>query len=416
MTDVVGDAPLNTAEPEWTSRWAATMMPTYAMPSLMLTHGSGCVVKDADGNTYLDLIAGIAVSSLGHGHPAVVAAVSEQVSRLAHTSNLYAHETGIRLAERLTGLLGPDMSFEARVFWCQDGAGANETAYKLARAHGRRSGGPAKSEIIAAEGSFHGRTMGALSITGNVGKREPFTPLPGPVTFVPYGDTEALRGAIGPQTAAVFLEPIQGEAGIVPPPKGYLTWARKLCHEFGALLVIDEVQSGMGRTGEWFVSVAEGVRPDVITVAKGIAGGLPLGACIAVGESASLFRPGDHASTFGGNPVSCSAALAVIDTIEKEDLLSSVRTVGAEWDAAFGSLDHRLLSGSRGRGLWWALLLSEPRAAAVEAAARAEGFLVNCVRPDVIRLAPPLVLTAGEAAEFSEALPSILDAAMGGSR
>ncbi|MEZ5115700.1 MAG: acetylornithine transaminase [Candidatus Nanopelagicales bacterium] len=392
-------------------RWAAVMMANYGVPPLALTHGSGTQVWDADGREYVDLVAGIAVSTLGHAHPAVAAAVAEQATRLVHTSNLYVHEVGVSLAERLLGLLGA----EGRVFFSQDGATANEAAYKLARRHGRTldpDGG--RLEIVAMHGGFHGRTMGALSVTGNPPKREPFAPLPGPVTFVPYGDADALRAAVGPQTAAVFVEPVQGEGGVVPPPAGYLEQVREICDESGALMVVDEVQSGIGRTGAWFASTDQGVVPDVLTLAKGLAGGLPLGACIGVGSAGDLFRPGDHGTTFGGNPLSCAAAHAVIDTVESEGLLEHVRTLGDRWAQELAAVDHPLLAGQRGVGLWRALVLSEPKAPAVEAAAREAGFLVNAVQPDAVRLAPPLVLSDADADAFVAALPGILAAAEGG--
>ncbi|TAK71210.1 MAG: acetylornithine transaminase [Actinomycetota bacterium] len=393
------------------------MMPNYGTPPVALAAGRGCRVVDVNGREYLDLFAGIAVSSLGHAHPAIVEAVSRQVATLAHTSNLFVHEPGVALAERLVGLLDAAVpgGADARVFFCQDGTTANEAAYKLARRHGRAldpSGG--RLQIVAAERGFHGRSMGSLSITGNPPKREPFAPLPGPVTFVPYGDAAALAAAVTERTAAVFLEPTLGESGVIPPPAGYLAAARAACDATGALLVVDEVQSGIGRTGAWFASLDQGVVPDVITLAKGLAGGLPLGACLGIGAAGRLFHPGDHGSTFGGNPVSCAAALAVIDTIDRDGLLAAVRDVGQQWAAAFDSVEHPLLAGHRGSGLWRALVLRDPRSGAVEAAARAAGFLVNAVAPDAIRLAPPLVLTAAEARSFSDALPGILDAAAAG--
>jgi len=385
------------------------MMPNYPVPPMAVTHGHGCVIVDVEGREYLDLIAGIATSTLGHAHPALVSAVTAQVGKLAHTSNLLMHEPGLALAERLRGLLGPT-GVDARMFFCQDGAGANEAAYKLARIHGWRSDATgAKQRIVAAEGSFHGRTLGALSVTGSPGKRQPFEPLPGPVDFVPYGDPDALERIVGPQTSAVFLEPIQGEAGVVIPPAGYLGLARELCDRYDALLVVDEVQSGLGRTGEWFASVSAGVRPDVMTLAKGLAGGLPLGCCIGFGATAELFGPGDHGSTFGGNPVSCAAALAVIDTIENENLLSSVREIGRCWQVGFEAAQHEMLLGSRGVGAWWALRLADSSARRFENLARDEGFLVNGLGSDVVRLAPPLVLTSDEAGRFLAALPGLLD-------
>jgi acetylornithine aminotransferase len=393
---------------ELQARWAAVMLPNYGTPAYALSHGAGTRVWDVAGREYLDLLAGIATSSLGHAHPAVVRAVAEQAARLVHTSNSAIHEPGLALAERLVALLG----HPAKVFFSQDGATANEAALKLARRHGRRldpAGG--RLEVVAAEGSFHGRTMGALAVTGNPAKREPFAPLPGPVSFVPYGDAHALAGAVTERTAAVILEPVLGEGGVIVPPPGYLAAARQACDAAGALLIVDEVQSGIGRTGAWFASTAQGVRPDIVTLAKGIAGGMPLGAVLAVGQAGDLFAPGDHGSTFGGNPVSCAAALAVLDTIESEGLLAHVAAVGAVLQDALSNARHPLLTGLRGVGLWQALTLDRPVAGAVEAAARDAGFLINAVRPDTVRLAPPLILTAEEAVSFAAALPAILDAA-----
>ncbi|HST65480.1 MAG TPA: acetylornithine transaminase [Mycobacteriales bacterium] len=382
------------------ARWDAVMMPNYGTPPIALARGEGSRVQDVDGTWYLDCIAGIAVSALGHAHPALVEAVRTQVGRLAHSSNLFLHEPGVALAERLTGLLGG-----GRVFFCNDGAEANEAALKIVRRHGWTadpSGG--RVEVVAAEAGFHGRTFGALSLTGTASKRDPFAPLPGPVTFVPYGDEAALRAAVTGRTAAVFLEPTLGEGGVVPPPPGYLAAARELCDAAGALLVIDEVQSGVGRTGAWFAHQEAGVRPDVVTLAKGLGGGLPIGACVAFGAAGELLTAGLHGSTFGGNPVSCAAALAVLDTIEKDDLLASVRAVGDRLAAGLAAIDSPLVQGVRGSGLWRALVLTRPVAAQVEAAARPAGVLVNAVQPDAIRLAPPLILTAAEADEAAAAL------------
>jgi acetylornithine/N-succinyldiaminopimelate aminotransferase len=382
------------------ARFEAAIMPNYGVPPVALARGEGCRVWDVDGNAYLDLIGGIAVSALGHAHPALVAAVSAQVGTLAHTSNLFLHEPEVLLAERLLRLLGGD----GRVFFTNSGTEANEAAYKLVRRHA----GPDRTYVVAAEGSFHGRTMGALALTGKASIREPFAPFGADVRFVPYGSEEALRAAVTEECAAVFLEPTQGEGGVVPAPEGYLTAARRICDETGAALVLDEIQSGIGRTGVWFQHQREGVRPDVLTLAKGLGGGLPIGVCVGFGAYATAFGKGDHGSTFGGNPVSCAAALAVLDTIDKEGLLESVGTVGDLLAAGITQTGHPLLAGVRGSGLWRAMVLSEPRAAAVEAAARDAGFLVNAVQPNAIRLAPPLIITPEEAGSFVAALPEIL--------
>jgi len=386
------------------SRFNAVMMLTYA-PAVPLVRGEGCTVWDADGRAYLDLIAGIAVSSLGHAHPAVVDAVSTQVAAIAHTSNLFCHEPAISLAEKLVSLVGGD----GRVFFVNSGTEANEAAYKLVRRHA----GPNRSYVVAAERSFHGRTMGALALTGKASIREPFGPFGADVVFVPYGDTEALAAAVTDRTAALFLEPMLGEGGVIAPPAGYLRAARDICTKTGAAFVLDEIQSGIGRTGAWFLHEAEGIRPDVLTLAKGLGGGLPIGACIAFGEFGEVFARGDHGSTFGGNPVACAAALAVIDTIDRQDLLGHVAKVGAHFVDGLRAVTHPALVGVRGRGLWLALELAAPIAPEVEKMSRSSGFLVNAVQPDAIRIAPPLILTIEEADRFVAALPTILDAATG---
>ncbi|HEX4396849.1 MAG TPA: acetylornithine transaminase [Trebonia sp.] len=382
-------------------RFEAAMMPNYGTPPLALARGEGCRVWDADGNQYLDLIAGIAVSALGHAHPAIVEAVSAQAGKLAHTSNLFVHEPGVRLAERLLGLLNADG--QARVFFCNSGAEANEAAIKLVR----RARGTDKP-FVAAIGSFHGRTMGSLSITGKESIRTPFGPFGVDVRWIPYGDEAALAGAIDAAVAAVFLEPTLGEGGVVPPPDGYLRAVRRACDQAGALLVLDEIQSGIGRTGEWFAHQAAGVVPDVLTLAKGLGGGLPIGACIGFGEAGTALRKGDHGSTFGANPVACAAALAVLDTIEQQNVLGNVKTVGDALASGIEATGHPLLKGVRGSGLWLAAVLTEDKAPAVYQAAQDRGFLVNAVQPDAVRLAPPLILTEAEAGEFTAALPAIL--------
>ena len=392
-----------TATEELQGRYAAAVMMTFGMPPVALARGDGCVVWDVDGNAYLDLVAGIAVSALGHAHPAIVQAVTDQAGRLAHTSNLYLHEPQVELAERLIGLLG----VEGRVFFANSGAEANEAAIKLVR----RKQGPGRPVFVATENSFHGRTMGALSLTGKSSIRDPFGPFGLEVRFVPYGDSAALRDAVGSDCAAVFLEPCQGEAGVVPAPEGYLRDARAACDEAGALLVVDEIQSGMGRTGAWYAHQREGIVPDVVTLAKGLGGGLPIGACIGIGDCGSALGKGDHGSTFAGNPIACAAALAVLDTIERDGLLANATEVGNRIAAGVEATGHPLVTGVRGTGLWRAITLTAPAAAAVEAAARRAGFLVNAVQPDAIRLAPPLILTAGQADSFTAELPSILSSA-----
>ncbi|MDP9135391.1 MAG: acetylornithine transaminase [Actinomycetota bacterium] len=387
---------------ELQARHAAALMPTYGTPSLALVRGQGCTVWDADGRAYLDLIGGIAVSSLGHAHPALVEAVARQVATIAHTSNLVVNEPSVALAERLVQLLGHD----GRVFLCNSGTEANEAAFKLVRRHQ----GPGRTYVVAAEKSFHGRTMGSLAMTGKPAIRDPFQPFATEVRFVPYGDTGALEDAVGEHCAAVFLEPTLGEGGIVPAPDGYLRAARQVCDNAGALLVLDEVQSGVGSTGAWFQHQHGDVVPDVVTLAKGLGGGLPIGACIGIGPYGSTFDKGDHASTFGGNPVACAAALAVLDTIEREGLLENAVKVGDRLASA-AQIDSPLLTGVRGRGLWLALALNGPAAATVEAVARDAGFLVNAVQPEAVRLAPPLVLSLDEADAFLAALPAILEAA-----
>ena len=382
-------------------RFEAAMMQNYGTPPLALARGEGCRVWDADGNEYLDLIAGIAVSALGHAHPAIVEAVTAQAAKLAHTSNLFVHEPGVQLAERLLGLLNADG--QARVFFCNSGAEANEAAIKLVR----RARGTDRP-FVAAIGSFHGRTMGSLSITGKESIRTPFGPFGLDVRWIPYGDEAALAGAVDDSVAAVFLEPTLGEGGVVPPPDGYLRAVRQACDNTGALLVLDEIQSGIGRTGAWFAHQTAGIRPDVLTLAKGLGGGLPIGACVGFGEAGTALRKGDHGSTFGGNPIACAAALAVLDTIEQQDILSNVTKVGQALASGIEATGHPLLKGVRGSGLWLAALLSADKAPAVYQAAQDNGFLVNAVQPDAVRLAPPLILTEAEAGEFLAALPAIL--------
>lgn len=383
-------------------RWETVMMNNYGTPPVALASGDGAVVTDVDGNTYLDLLGGIAVNVLGHRHPAVIEAVTHQMATLGHTSNLYATEPGIALAEELVALLGAEAL--ARVFFCNSGTEANEVAFKLSRLTGR-------TKLVAAQEAFHGRTMGSLALTGQPSKQAPFAPLPGDVAHVPYGDADALAAAVDDDTAAVFLEPIMGESGVVVPPEGYLAAARDLTARHGALLVLDEVQTGMGRTGAFFAHQHAGITPDVVTMAKGLGGGLPIGACLAVGPAAELLTPGLHGSTFGGNPICAAAALAVLRTIAAEDLVRHAEVLGKSLRHGIETLGHPLVDHVRGRGLLWGIVLSVPCAKAAEAAARDAGFLVNAAAPDVIRLAPPLIITEAQLDSFVAALPGILDGA-----
>jgi len=378
-------------------RWQASMMDNYGTPPIALVRGEGAYVWDADGNRLLDLVGGIAVNALGHQHPAVVKAVTTQVTRLGHVSNLYINEPALELAERLVELVGT----QARVLFCNSGAEANETALKIARRTGRPN-------VVATEGAFHGRTMGALALTGQPAKRIPFEPMLPGVTHVPFGDADALAETVDERTAAVFLEPVLGESGVVPAPDGYLRSARQVTERAGALLVLDEVQTGIGRTGSWFAYQQSGIIPDVITLAKGLGGGLPIGACIGVGEAANLLRPGDHGTTFGANPVCCAAALAGIETIRTEGLLDHAAALGKEMATGVEGLGHPLVDHVRGAGLLLAIGLTENKAAQVANITLGKGFLVNPVRPDTIRLAPPLILSTGQARDFLDALPRVL--------
>ena len=382
-------------------RWSAVMMNNYGTPPLALASGDGAVVTDVDGNDYVDLLGGIAVNVLGHRHPAVIEAVNRQMNILGHTSNLYATEPGVALAEALVGLLGAP----ARAFFCNSGTEANEVAFKITRLTGR-------TKLVAAEGAFHGRTMGSLALTGQPSKQAPFAPLPGDVTFVPYGDVDALRAAVDSSTAALFLEPIMGEGGVVVPPAGYLAAARDITAEHGALLVLDEVQTGVGRTGAFFAHQHDGVSPDVVTLAKGLGGGLPIGACLAIGATAELLTPGLHGSTFGGNPVCTAAALAVLRVLADERLIERADALGKTLSHGIESLGHPLVGHVRGRGLLRGVVLTAPSAKHVETAAREAGFLVNAAAPDVVRLAPPLVITETQIDSFLAALPAVLDKAV----
>lgn len=386
---------------ELTQRWQNALMPTYGTPKLALVRGSGASVWDTDGQEYVDLLAGIAVNALGHAHPAVVAAVSRQVATLGHVSNLAVTYPLVELAERLLALTGRN----GRVFFTNSGAEANEAAFKVSRRTGR-------THVVAAEGAFHGRTMGALALTGQPAKTDPFRPLPPGVTHVPYGDVPALAAAVTPDTAMVILEPVLGEGGVVPAPAGYLAAARRVTSDHGALLCLDEVQTGVGRTGTMFAYEAAGVTPDLLTLAKGLGGGLPIGACLAFGPAAELLTPGSHGTTFGGNPVCAAAALAVLDVVVGADLPGRAKILGARLATDIVALRHPLVEGVRGAGLLLGIVLCQDRAPAVEEQLRSVGFLVNAVTPRVLRLAPPLVLTDAQADAFVAALPAALDAAL----
>jgi acetylornithine/N-succinyldiaminopimelate aminotransferase len=384
----------------WKSAWEAAVMPTYGTPAIELVSGKGSRVTDSEGKEYIDLLAGIAVNALGHAHPAVVKAVSDQIATLGHTSNIFAHPQVITLANKLRDLISPD----AHVFFSNSGAEANEAAFKTARLTG-------KSRILAAEHGFHGRTMGSLAMTGQPAKRAPFEPMPAGVEFYPYGDLDALRALIEvapDDTAAVILESVQGETGVVPAPAGFLAGVRELCDEFGALMIVDEVQAGMGRTGQWFGYQADlpaGVVPDVVTLAKGLGGGLPIGACVAATPAGQLLSAGQHGSTFGGNPVSCAAGNAVIDTVLAEDILANVNAQGEYLRTELGALDA--VDHVRGRGLMLGVVLTGPRPGFAAAALDA-GLLLNQPADDVLRLVPPLNITDTDVHDAVDILKELL--------
>ncbi|MGW4635250.1 acetylornithine transaminase [Nocardia sp. NPDC004415] len=382
-------------------RWSAAMMNNYGTPKVALVRGAGAVVYDADGKRYVDFLGGIAVNSLGHAHPAILEAVTQQLGTLGHVSNIYANEPVIELAEKLLAHFGDG---EGRAFFCNSGTEANEAAFKIARLTGR-------AKIVAAEEAFHGRTMGALALTGQPSKREPFEPMPPGVVHVPYGDAAALEAVVDTDTAAVFLEPMMGESGVVVPPFDYLAKAREITSRAGALLILDEVQTGIGRTGTFFAHQAAGIVPDAITLAKGLGGGLPIGAVLAQGRAAELLTPGLHGTTFGGNPVCAAAALAVLRTIDAEDLLSHVEWVGKKLSDGIALLKHPEIDHVRGAGLLIGIVLRDNISAHVDERAREAGYLINPAKPNVIRLAPPLVLTETQADNFIADLPGILDQA-----
>ena len=376
--------------------WTDLMMANYGTPSRTFVSGKGCVIKDDHGNSYLDFLAGIATNVLGHAHPAIVKSVSTQVATLGHVSNFFAHPQGLLLASRLQAMTGDSNS---RVFFCNSGAEANEAALKISRRTGR-------SKIVAAQGSFHGRTMGALSMTGQPAKREPFTPLLKGVTHVPFGDLAAMRRAVTKRTAMVIVEPIMGEAGVITPPDGYLAGLRHICDQTGALLVFDCVQTGIGRTGQWFGFEHEKVKPDVLTLAKGLGGGLPIGATIAYGNAAQLLQPGDHGTTFGGSPISCAAGNAVLDVIVKNKLMQSARSHEKKVKSKLTSVSG--VKEVRGRGLLLGIELESPIAKSVAAALLDSGVIVNAANESTIRIAPPLIVTALQIEKFISLFTKVL--------
>ncbi|MBS4754285.1 acetylornithine transaminase [Nocardioides sp. zg-ZUI104] len=379
-------------------------MNTFGPPKMVLARGEGLRVTDVDGNTYVDFLGGIAVNTLGHAHPALLRAVSEQLATLGHVSNFFATTPQVELAERLLALTAPGA--DGRVFFANSGAEANEAALKITRRTGR-------THIVAMEDAFHGRTMGSLALTSKAAYREPFEPLPGHVTWVPYGDADALAAAVDDQTAAVVIEPLQGEAGVNVASTAFLQAAREITTQHGALLWLDEIQSGMGRTGHWLASHPAGITPDLVTLAKGLAGGIPIGACIGLGRAGSLLEPGNHGTTFGGNPVASAAALAVIDTILGEGLLENATAMGERLRSGLAADDR--VSEVRGSGVLVGLTLSgpgAPAAPAVVAAAQDAGWIINATGPDRIRFAPPLVVSAAEVDAFVQAWPTLLDKAV----
>lgn len=393
------------AQQDLLTRYEASMLNVFGTPPLVLTHGDGCYVWDADGRRYLDLVGGIAVNVLGHGHPALVAAVSKQAAEAIHISNLFASPAQIELAEQLLRVAGaPEGS---KVFFGNSGAEAIEAAIKLARRTGR-------SGIVAAEGAFHGRTTGALALTHKEAYRSPFEPLMPGVTHVPYGDVDALASQVDGGTGAVVLEPVQGEAGVIVPDAGYLRAAREITSAAGALLILDEIQSGMGRTGAWFAHQHTDVLPDAITVAKGLGGGVPIGALVTYGDQVSqLLQPGQHGSTFGGNPLAAAAGLAVLRTIEEQQLLAHAAAVGRHLATRLHEHPIDGVSGVRGIGLMAAITLDQPVAPGVAAAARNAGFIVNPVAPQALRLVPPLILTTAQLDTFLDTLPALVMQAQG---
>jgi acetylornithine/N-succinyldiaminopimelate aminotransferase len=392
---------------EWLARYSTSLMGVFGTPQRVLVRGAGCLVWDADGKEYLDLLGGIAVNALGHANPFVTSVISSQLATLGHVSNFFTSPTQIAPAEKLLELTSAPAG--SKVFFTNSGTEANEAAFKLAR---RNSGGSGtkRTKIIALEGAFHGRTMGALALTAKEAYRAPFEPLPGGVVHIPFGDVEALKAAVDETVAAVFLEPIQGEAGVRPLPPGYLQAARELTARAGALLILDEVQTGIGRTGKWLASEDAGIMPDAVTLAKGLGGGFPIGALVTFGDAtSSLLSAGQHGTTFGGNPVATAAALATLHAIESQDVLANVAAVGEHLRSALAAIPG--VTEVRGEGLLIGFDLDADVAPAVVQAGLDAGYIVNSPGPRTIRLAPPLVLTTAQADSFLAAFPAILQAA-----
>lgn len=404
MNQLASIADTTAGQAELLGRYGDVMMNTFGAPKRVFVRGEGVHVWDADGKRYLDLLSGIAVNALGHAHPTVLAAITSQLSTLGHVSNFFATPSQIALAEKLAAIAtlhSPELP--AKVFFTNSGTEANEAAFKATRLTGRR-------RIVAMEGSFHGRTMGALAITSSEKYRKPFEPLPGDVVFVPFGDVEALRAAVDQTVAAVVLEPVQGENGVIPASDGYLAAAREITTQQGALLWVDEVQTGMGRCGSWLAHTPSGITADLVTMAKGLGNGFPIGACIATGRAAELFTPGSHGTTFGGNPVAAIAGLAVFGVIERDGLLEHVTQAGEHLAEQVMALGHPAIKQVRGRGLLRGIVLADERAAATNEALLEAGFITNAPRSDVLRIAPPLITSSEQLDSFVSALPAALDA------
>ncbi|WP_284976646.1 acetylornithine transaminase [Arthrobacter sp. efr-133-TYG-104] len=396
---------------DWLARYSSSLMGVFGTPQRVLVRGAGCLVWDADGKEYLDLLGGIAVNALGHAHPFVTSVISSQLATLGHVSNFFTSPTQIALAEKLLAISNaPEGS---KVFFANSGTEANEAAFKLARRNNTTNRtnttnpGGKRTKIIALEGAFHGRTMGALALTAKEAYREPFEPLPGGVVHIPFGDIEALRAAVDDSTAAVFLEPIQGEAGVRPLSVEYLQAAREATSKAGALLILDEVQTGIGRTGKWLASEDAGIVPDAVTLAKGLGGGFPVGALITFGSTTSaLLTAGQHGTTFGGNPVATAASLATLHAIESQGVLQNVQAVGAHLRQGLAGVEG--VTEVRGDGLLIGFDLDADIAPAMVTAGLDAGFIVNSPGPRTIRLAPPLILTTEQADSFLAALPDLI--------